>query len=52
MRDKYVAVQDDIPEAWNIGSTLSYVGLGALVGSRPTTPVPGAEEAKNLFSAL
>ncbi|KAL1792296.1 hypothetical protein ACET3X_008803 [Alternaria dauci] len=55
LRDSYVAVQDDMPEGWSLGSTLSYIGLGALAGSgsRPTTPTPAApEEAKSLFAGL
>jgi hypothetical protein len=52
-RDKYVIVQDDLPENWSIGNTLSYIGLGVLApGSRPATPTPTAEQAKNLFVAL
>jgi len=52
-RDKYIAVQDDLPEGWNFGSTLAYVGLGALApGSRPTAPVLSEEEAKARFNAL
>ena len=53
LRDAYVAVQDDMPEGWSLGSTLSYIGLGALApSSRPTTPVPAPDEAKSLFAAL
>ncbi|KAH6869930.1 hypothetical protein BKA58DRAFT_167686 [Alternaria rosae] len=53
LRDAYVAVQDDMPEGWSLGSTLSYIGLGALApSSRPTTPVPAPEDAKSLFAAL
>ncbi|CAG5155381.1 uncharacterized protein ALTATR162_LOCUS3633 [Alternaria atra] len=53
LRDAYVAVQDDMPEGWSLGSTLSYIGLGALApNSRPTTPVPAPEEAKSLFAGL
>ncbi|KAH9875103.1 hypothetical protein J1614_004591 [Plenodomus biglobosus] len=52
-RDAYVAIQDDLPEGWTLGSTLNYIGLGALTpSSRPTTPVPASEEAKLLFAAL
>lgn len=52
-RDKYIAIQDDLPEGWNLGSTLAYVGLGALApGSRPSTPVLTADEAKARFNAL
>ncbi|KAF2258639.1 DUF1741-domain-containing protein [Lojkania enalia] len=53
LRNAYVAVQDDQPEGWTLGSTLNYIGLGALApGSRPTTPVPAADETKSLFAAL
>ncbi|KNG50029.1 hypothetical protein TW65_02947 [Stemphylium lycopersici] len=53
LRDAYVAVQDDMPEGWTLGSTLSYIGLGALSSaSRPTSPIPAHEEAKSLFAAL
>jgi hypothetical protein len=53
LRDAYIAVQDDLPEGWTLGSTLSYIGLGALApGSRPSTPTPAAEETKSMFSAL
>lgn len=53
LRDAYVAVQDDMPEPWSLGSTLSYIGLGVLSPtSRPSTPTPSAEESKSLFSTL
>lgn len=52
-RDKYIAVQDDLPEGWNLSNTLAYVGLGALApGSRPTTPNLTADETKARFNAL
>jgi hypothetical protein len=52
-RDKYVAIQDDQPEEWSIGSTLAMVGLGSLVpGRRTTTPTLTPEEAKAKFTAL
>jgi hypothetical protein len=53
VRDKYIAVQDDLPESWNLSNTLAYVGLGALApGSRPTTPNLTADEAKARFNTL
>lgn len=53
LRNAYVAVQDDVPEPWTLGSTLTYIGLGALApASRPTTPVLAHDEAKLLFAAL
>jgi hypothetical protein len=53
LRDAYIAVQDDLPEGWTLGSTLSYIGLGALApGSRPATPTPAPDETKSLFAAL
>jgi hypothetical protein len=53
LRDAYVAVQDDMPEGWTIGTTLNYIGLGVLApASRPKTPVLAPEEQKTLFSKL
>ncbi|ENI05489.1 hypothetical protein COCC4DRAFT_81118 [Bipolaris maydis ATCC 48331] len=54
LRDAYVAVQDDMPEGWTLGSTLSYIGLGALApNSRPASPVPPPpDEAKSLFAGM
>ena len=45
LRDRYIAIQDDAPATWSIGSTLSYIGL-----SRPTTPAHTEEETKSLFA--
>lgn len=50
LRDRYVSVLDDSPVAWSIGGTLSYVGLGALAGARPTTPILSEDEQKLLFA--
>ena len=53
LRDAYVAIQDDMPEGWTLGSTLNYIGLGVLASaSRPSTPAPAPEETKSLFAAL
>lgn len=53
LRDAYIAVQDDMPEGWSLGSTLSYIGLGMLSpASRPSTPTPSFEESKSLFATL
>ncbi|KAL5449930.1 hypothetical protein PMIN07_001636 [Paraphaeosphaeria minitans] len=53
LRDAYVAVQDDMPEGWSLGSTLNYFSLGLLApASRPATPTPSAEESKSLFATL
>lgn len=52
-RDRYVAIQDDIPEAWSIGSTLSMIGLGSIaLGGRPAAPVVDPEAAKEMFAKL
>ena len=51
LRDSYVAVQDDAPVGWTVGSTLSYVGLGVLAPGH-TAPVVGPEEAQERFSML
>lgn len=50
LRDQYVTVQEDMPEAWSIGSTLSYIGLGSLTGSKPAAPVLSEEEMKTSFA--
>ncbi|KAH0289544.1 DUF1741-domain-containing protein [Aureobasidium namibiae CBS 147.97] len=50
LRDQYVAIQDDVPEAWSIGGTLSYIGLGALAGAKPAVPAPTEEEMKTKFA--
>ena len=50
LRDRYTAIQNDLPEAWSIGGTLSYVGLGALAGVRPAPAAPTEEEAKSMFA--
>jgi hypothetical protein len=52
-RDRYTAIQNDLPEGWSLGGTLSYIGLGALTpGSRPSTPVLSDETAKLRFADL
>ncbi|EGC43251.1 conserved hypothetical protein [Histoplasma capsulatum var. duboisii H88] len=52
LRNGYVAVQDDLPEGWNLSSTLAFFGLGALApGRRAKTPLT-PEEAKARFGAL
>lgn len=53
LRDAYVAIQEDMPEGWSLGSTLNYIGLGVLAPtSRPSSPVPPPEESKTQFAAL
>ena len=53
VRDQYVTVQDDVIEGWSLGSTLSYIGLGALApGSRPSTPNAGGDEVASQFATL
>jgi len=50
LRDNYVAIQNDLPEAWSVGATLSYVGLGGLTGAKKAPPAPTEEQAKVLFA--
>lgn len=52
IRDTYVAVQDDAPPQWTIGTTLSYVGLRALTPEAKKPLPPTEDEAKALFNAL
>lgn len=52
-RDKYVVIQDDAPETWNIANTFSFLGLGSIVqGSKPALPTLTPEEMKTRFEAL
>ncbi|KAM3065291.1 hypothetical protein ACMFMF_011229 [Clarireedia jacksonii] len=53
-RSKYIAIQDDIPEGWTLGSTLSMIGLGSIAPGtkKTTTPVLDPEIAKEMFSKL
>ena len=51
-RDRYVAIQDDVPEGWTVGSTLSYVGLSVLAPRKTVTPALSADEAKEAFAEL
>ena len=50
LRQRYISIQDDTPTSWSLGATLSYVGLGALAGSRPTTPTVSEEQQRELFT--
>ncbi|KAI9661538.1 MAG: hypothetical protein M1829_006229 [Trizodia sp. TS-e1964] len=52
-RARYVAVQDDLPEGWNLNTTMTFLGLGALAPGAKTAAVPPTnEEAKILFAEL
>jgi hypothetical protein len=53
IRDSYVAVQDDLPEGWNLSSTLTFIGLRALSPDSKNKNVPPTEEeAREFFNAL
>jgi hypothetical protein len=52
-RDKYIAIQDDLPEEWSISSTLATIGLGSFVpGRKQAAPVLSVEETKLRFTEL
>jgi hypothetical protein len=52
-RNGYVAVQEDLPEGWNLNSTLVFIGLRVLAPGAKNTPAPPSEaEAKELFAKL
>ncbi|KAI9868281.1 MAG: hypothetical protein M1830_005662, partial [Pleopsidium flavum] len=52
-RDKYVAVQEDLPEGWNLSSALTYLGLGAFTpGAKTPPPTVNAEDAQERFAVL
>lgn len=50
LRNEYVSVQGDLPEGWNLSSTLNFIGLGML--SRSKTTLLSPEEMKTRFAAL
>jgi len=50
LRDRYVAIQNDLPDSWSLGGTLSYVGLGSLAGAKPLPAAPTEDEAKAMFA--
>ena len=49
LREMYVAIQDDTPASWSISGTLSYVGLGALAGAKPSAPALTEDQQRELF---
>ncbi|KAI9820691.1 MAG: hypothetical protein M1827_005060 [Pycnora praestabilis] len=52
-RDRYVAVQEDLPEGWTFNTTLTFFGLGVLTPSaKAATQASDPEAAKALFAAL
>ena len=50
LRDQYISIQNDLPEGWSIGGTLSYISLGLFAGAKPVPAVPTEEQAKVLFT--
>ncbi|KAF2766553.1 DUF1741-domain-containing protein [Teratosphaeria nubilosa] len=50
LRTRYIAIQDDTPVEWSVAGTLSYVGLGALAGAKPTIPVLTEEQQRVAFA--
>ncbi|KAL1855363.1 hypothetical protein Daus18300_011081 [Diaporthe australafricana] len=54
LRDQFVDVQEDIPEAWTLTNTLTMFGLGAIASGAKTEkkPVYDAETAKQMFAEL
>ncbi|MCJ1230994.1 hypothetical protein MMC12_007669 [Toensbergia leucococca] len=51
-RDRYISLQENADEGWNLSSTLSYIGLGVLAPSKKQAPTPPTEDAKDQFGAL
>lgn len=54
LRDQFVNIQEDLPEAWTLTNTLAMIGLGAIAPGPKTDkkPVYDAETAKQMFSEL
>lgn len=52
-RNVYVAIQEDVAEGWTVGSTLAYIGLGALAPSKGAASAqPRADDVKEGFANL
>lgn len=52
-RNKYVAIQEDLPEGWSFTTALGMLGLGSVApGAKPTTPTIDPEVAKEMFAKL
>ncbi len=52
-RGKYIAIQEDVPEGWSIGTTLNMLGLGVLApGVKTPAPAIDPEVAKEMFANL
>lgn len=54
LRDQFVNIQEDLPEAWTLTNTLAMIGLGAIAPGPKTDkkPVYDAETAKQMFAEL
>lgn len=54
LRDQFVNIQEDLPEAWTLTNTLAMIGLGAIAPGAKTDkkPVYDAETAKQMFAEL
>ncbi|KAF7189692.1 hypothetical protein HII31_09012 [Pseudocercospora fuligena] len=51
LRERYIAIVDDTPVGWSLGTPLSYIGLGTLAGvKKPAAPVLTEEQQKEVFS--
>lgn len=51
-RSKYSAVLEDVPEGWNLSSTLTYIGLGVLAPIKAITPTVATDDSNERFAAL
>ncbi|MCJ1421012.1 hypothetical protein MMC32_007374 [Xylographa parallela] len=51
-RNKYASVIEDVPEGWNLSSTLTYIGLGVLAPIKAIAPAAAADDNKEKFAAL
>ncbi|KAG8162500.1 hypothetical protein KVR01_008265 [Diaporthe batatas] len=54
LRDQFLNVQEDLPEAWTLTSTLAMFGLGAIAPGAKTDKKPtyDAETARQMFAEL
>lgn len=51
-RNKYTAIQEDLPEGWNLTSALTYIGLGILAPIKAKPSTTSSEDSKEQLGNL
>ena len=51
-RDRYTAIQEDLPEGWNLSAALTYIGLGMLAPVKVRPATASSEDSKEQLAGL